>query len=195
VAVVFALEHLFNTVKPVIESSFTASGRVLVPVVWGRGRPPSNLDTGALGRVVFVPGAPNGDVGPLENPKHWPQPARPLQTLMHQFHVYVYGRALREKSVDVDHDHAAFRVLHEVLRQIRVYSTDVGQAGSPVIMRNPQLLKATSVGNLGREYLVPGVIEQPILDALDDDFEYVDVAPANADISDSLGNRTEHSEA
>lgn len=193
-AAIFALENLFAAVKPRIEGSFTVGGRVLVSVVWGRTRPPSSLDVGTIGRVVFVPGALNGDVGEIGGAKQWRQPARALRNLSHKFHVYIYGRSLVEKSDDRAHDHAAFRVLHEVIRQIVAYSTDVSTVGSPVTLASPQLLKPLSVGNLGREYLLPGTIDQPILDMIDDDPDAVNVAPAVADITDTLGDRSEQSE-
>lgn len=199
-AVVYALERLYALVKTAVEASFAYTVevdgepvvRTAVPCDWGQTRPPVQTNVGTIGRVVFVPGALDGDMGDLAGPKQWPQPAKALYCLNEPFQVYVYGRdPVAKQPNDPLHDHAAFRVLHEVIRQIRLISQNPAIECSPVTLRNPKILKPLGVHLLGREYLLPGTIEQPILDMIDDDALAIDVAPANAELTDALGNRSE----
>jgi hypothetical protein len=197
--VIYAVERVYALVKPLIEGSFSTSVTVddvttvtkHVPVEWGRTRPPVNVNGGSIGRVVFVPGDVNGDLGPLEAAKQWPQPARPLLTLPYKFGVYVYGRnPAAHKADDPSHDHAAFRVLHEVIRRLRAVTWNPGIATSPVTIGSPKILKPLAQHVLGTEYLVPCSVEQPILDMFDDDPAFLNVAPAGSDITETLGNYT-----
>ena len=198
--VVFALEALYGLVKTAVEASFATVSEVDdVPVVthnvtvdWGQTRPQAQINRGPVGRVVFVPGSPDGDMGELAGAKHWPQPARPLYCLPMPFQIYVWGHdPAAQKSNDPKHDHAAFRILHEVIRQIRTITLDGHNTVSPVTLKNPRILKPTAQHVLGREYLLLGVIEQPILDMLDDTPLATDVAPVDGEITDTLGNRSE----
>jgi len=199
-AVVYALEQLYRFVKVAVEATFaytvTVDGKpvvhVSVPCDWGQTRPAVQTNVGIVGRVVFVPGALDGDMGELVGAKQWAQPAKPLYCLQEPFQVYVYGHDPTAKSAnDPKHDHAAFRVLHEVIRQIRLISQNPAIDCSPVVLKNPKILKPQGVHILGREYLLQGLIEQPILDMIDDDSPTIDVSPANAALTDTLGNHSE----
>ena len=187
---IYALEALFDAVKPVIEESW--KGRVRVE--WGQTRPKLKFNQGEIGRVVFVPGAPDGDMGEIIGAKQWDTPAKSLQTLVEAFSVYCCGHARGcEKQEDRKHDRVGFQVLHETIRQIWNASHQWPEVTSPVKFGRPRQLKPLSGDTLGREYLLLCTIEQPILDLFDDEFGVTDVAPGVADITDTLGNRSEQS--
>lgn len=193
-ASIFALERLYSLVKPRIEASFSTTAgdppvtTAHVPCDWGKTRPPVQINAGSVGRVVFVPGNVDGSMGSLNGAKQWAQPAKPLYCMQMPFCVYVWGRGTTNKQDDPTHDHAAFRVLHEVIRQIRRVSWDISLETSPVTIGEPKILKPRAQHGLGVEYLLPCSIEQPILDMLDDTAGWLDVAPAEAEITETLGN-------
>jgi hypothetical protein len=189
-AAVFALESLYSAVKVAIEASW--SNRVIVE--WGQTRPPMQVTAGTVGRVVIVPGSVDGDMGTITGAKQWPQPAKALYCLNEPFQVYCWGHnPAVVRSADLSHDHVAFQVLHEVLRQLFLVSHHWGPVTSPVVIGQPKMLRPLGSCTAGREYLVPCVIEQPILDLFDDDLMYSNVAPGRAAITDTLGNVSEQS--
>lgn len=198
---IFALESLFDAVKLAIETTFAVTvddapvKRVLCD--WGQTRPQVALNRGQIGRVVFVPGGPDGDVGELGGAKQWPQPANPLLNLNQIFCVYVAGHDptvnAQGSGNDRKHDHVAFSVLHETIRQLwNVSHMPTAEVTSPVRIGKPRLLKPRAQNSLGREYLLLCEIEQPILDMFDDQILTEIVFPRMA-LDDSIGDHHETS--
>jgi hypothetical protein len=193
-AAIYALESLFDAVKPAIEASWTLRGDKRVQVEWGQTRVPMKINQGTIGRVLFVPGNVDGDMGDLGSAKQWEHPAKALLDLGEMFQVYCFGHnPAAESTSDRSHDRAAWQVLHEAIRQIRLASQQWDAVTSPVRFGKVKLLKPMSVSTRGREYLLNCTIEQPILDMFDDTLPLTDVSPGIAEIGDTLGNETETS--
>lgn len=202
---IYALESFYTALKTAVEATWTkvvgegddAVVVTLVPVDWGQTRPMNVLNYGDVGRVVVVPGSEDGGMGEVGGPKLWPQPAKSLLCLNETFRVYVYGHdptALQGPDYDRLEDHAGMRVLHEVLRQIWNVSHNVNvPVTSPVKIGSPRQLRPVGQRACGREYMISGIIEQPVLDMADTIAPFANVAPARSDITDSLGNVSETS--
>jgi hypothetical protein len=191
---VWALELLVDAVKPLIEASFTVTTGVDPDVVttktvlvdYGKTRPPMSVNVGPIGRVVFVPGSPDGEMGELGGGKQWQYPGdvKGLLNLDETFCVYIYGKnPSKNYQLDRDHDHAG------VVRQIRNVTTGEQSPTSPVKFGKPRWLKPESTTQLGREILLMCSIEQPILDLFDDQILSEIVHPKMV-LADSLGNYT-----
>jgi hypothetical protein len=195
---VFALEIFFEQLKAAIEETFLDGDTKRVIVEWGNTRVPCELNYGTVGRVLVVPGLEDGTIGGLEGPEQLRQPAMCLDTLAESFRVYCYGHdPTAQNSDDRAHDHVAMLVRHETIRQIRKigfvivsnYSDrwDRNMSGM-VELGTVRQLKPLAQHLLGREYLIPAIIKQPILDMFDGGLPSVNVAPAVANVADTLGD-------
>jgi hypothetical protein len=200
---VFALEILFERVQSAVEATWMQGVTKRVIVDWGQTRPSCELNYGTVGRVVFVPGADDGALGAFTGAKQQLQPARALDNLALKFRVYCYGHnPAAQNSDDRSHDHVAMLVFHEVVRQIELaseywaenYSTgwDRNMPG-PVTIGEPRILKPQAQHLLGREILLPCMLQQPFLDMFDGSMLFTNVAPAIAHIADMQGEVTENS--
>ncbi len=189
---VFPLESLYDLIKVQIETDFKG----LVLVDWGQNRLPVNLNLGTVGRVLVVPGGPDGDFGEVRDvTTQWPHPARALYVLHQVFSVYVYAKDPQAQlQEDQRHDHIALLALHETLRAIHLathkwVAKDAPPRShtSPVKIGKPRLLKPMSQSILGREFLVPCETQVPILDMFDSDLLTHLVFPT-AVITDGTGS-------
>lgn len=183
----FALELLYELVKPVIENTW----RGKVRVDWGQTRVPCQLNHGEIGRVLIVPGSIDGDFGEIRGAKLWQQPAEPLFCLNQTFSVYCYGHDPQaQQSIDIRHDHVFLMVLHETIRQLHNVTHNWPALTSPVVLGNPRLLRPMETHILGRESVMQCSIEQPILDMFDDD-DPTFLAHPTVVLSDSIGIHSE----
>jgi hypothetical protein len=197
---IWALEALVDAVKPLIEASFTVSTGVSPNVVttktvlvdYGKTRPAMSINVGPVGRVVFVPGGPDGEMGDIGGGKQWPYPdgVKGLLNLDETFCVYIYGKdATQNYQKDRAHDHVGRLVFHETVRQLRIVSMQHPAVTSPVKFGKPRWMKPESTTQLGREILLMCSIEQPILDLFDDQMLTEIVHPKMV-LADSIGNYT-----
>jgi hypothetical protein len=189
---VWALELLVEAVRPLVESSFTVAGVKTVLVDYGKTRPAMSVNQGKVGRVVIVPGAPDGDMGEIGSGKQWPYPGnvKGLLNLDEVFCVYCYGHdPTQNYQQDLKHDHIGKLVFHETVRQIRNVTTGEVSPTSPVKFGKPRWLRPEQQHQLGREILLMCSIEQPILDMFDDQILTEIVHPQML-LDDSIGNYT-----
>lgn len=198
---IYAFEALFDGLRALVEPNYTRAGRVLVPVSMGESRVPNVVSDGIIGRVVLVPGLEDGDMGTVTGPQQWPHPAQSLLTWNEAFRVYCWAHdpraAVQDAASDRAHNHAAHQLLHEVIRQLWNVShsfapPDGMGVTSPVKIGNPRQLKPLATRSLGREYMIPCVVEQPILDMFDGASDWITIKPVVARISETLGEHTDH---
>jgi len=186
--VVFALEALFAEVKTQVEASWQG----LVTVEWGQTRLPVELNINKIGRVLFVPASPDGDLGAVTDGEQWPQPAQTLLQLDELFTVYVFAREpLAQIQEDMRHDHKFLLALSETLRQLHNATHHHPAITSPIKIGKLKMLKPLSVTCLGRECMIPCQTQQPILDLFDGTLTTERVYP-QMDLTDTINNN--HSE-
>jgi len=162
--VVFAFESLFAECKKQIESS--TSARVVVEM--GKSRVPAQLNYGLLGRVLFVPGNVDGDLGQIGDSEQWPLPAQGLSQLDEVFTVFVYGHDPQSQiQGDFAHFHVFKVILHEALRQLHNATHHHPAITSPIKYGRARLLKPMETSILGYECMIPCQTQQPIIDAFD----------------------------
>lgn len=156
----WALETLVNAVRPLIETSFTVTTGAdpdivttkTVLVDYGKTRPAMSVNQGKIGRVVFVPGGPDGEMGEIGGGKQWPYPGgvKGLLNLDETFCVYIYGHdPTQNYQKDREHDHVGRLVFHEVVRQLRIVSMEHPAITSPVKFGKPRWLKSEQQHQLG----------------------------------------------
>jgi hypothetical protein len=94
VAVIFALEHLFDSVV----ERFAEEG-TLIENTFGWKEPPRQSTS--LNRIVWVPGDASASLGDLGAPRYpGSLPARPLAMLLESFTCVIVGADPQEKEVD-----------------------------------------------------------------------------------------------
>ena len=198
---VFALESLFDAVKAHMDGLFAAG---LVPVVWGRLEPQQQLNRGTVGRVVLVPNAPDGSIGPIEDPEQPGRDPKPLYSHVRKFHFLIWGQnptftgGTQDKS-RAD-DHVVELLLHEVCRAVylatHLWGADAftEQKTSPVVLGEPVVLKPEQQHPFGVEYRLPGTVQSAIVDQYDDVIDWTNAAPLNAETTVKLGTTSRVSE-
>jgi hypothetical protein len=182
------LEKLFIELQSVFQSRYHSA----VTVVWGRKQRQAQDNIGTIGRIILVPGAENGGLGQFAPPKQPGRDPRPLWTWMYPFHFLIFARVSNTKQSREELDRANYRIIQKITKQLLVVLNAIthhpgNPITSPVTLGAPVKLDDHQMAVLGEEYLIPAVIESPILDVWDQ-LDYVDVAPVNGDGTTTLGN-------
>ena len=188
-AVKYALELLVPLIAAQLATDWGNS--TSVPVVFGATEPRKNINIGTVGRVVISDCDIDGDVGEIEDAEQWPEPADPLFNLKHVFLIYVFAVDTTDIDSAEAQYHMGMKVLTEVLRAVYRATHNDPPKTSQVLMGKPRRIKPEAQLPYGREYVIRCTIAQPILDAFDADFEFVNVAPADADITETHESTTD----
>ena len=198
--VAYALEILYAQVKAHFDALFAIAPTHDVPipppqnkvnVVWGQ-TTPQKSNVGSIGRIAFVPCDDGGGVGSIESAEQWPELAEMLYTLHHDFRVYLFARDSTAIKSDAGNDHVIMMLLSQTVRAIYLATHNAVPVTSLVRLGKPRQLKGDAQHQWGREYVIGAMIKQPILDmGWDADFDSVDVAPADANITTTHEDTTD----
>lgn len=172
-----ALDYLYTTVT----AAYTAASDT-TPHYFGWEEPPKQLRQRS--RIIWVPGAPSGDVGQIVAPRYPGSfPARPLANLDEIFHVYIHGVATTvDKSLEISHYRTA-RFMFDTWYG-RVYRAVHGTFAITSLQWHPGT--EPSEFRRGACILVVGTIQAVIPDIQDSD-----AAPLNAELDVTELNVTE----